>query len=288
MVNGNLGEQSNHQRNQNNKQQTNSGIGHKVIAGLMVPTQTAQSYAAIAHAAAAAAQSNSFNQRHNMSASNSNNQLNDFAISTNHNQPNEQSGTINTNYIGGGSANNLFGQNNGNTVTNKSQSYNNPGFFDSTSYTIPNNLELPPPYDSALQQPIKKDSPIQQQQQLIQQQQKDYMGSSSKLISGSNTPTLAKHTMTATSHSYTAMLPSNLSVLNQQTPSSSMSLQQLQYQQQQQQANLQYTTVQNLENRARSRNPLNALSDMDQQHQQPQYTTITTAIGQLSTTPIDV
>ena len=109
----------------------------------MVPTQTAQSYAAIAHAAAAAAQSNSFNQqRHNVSASNSSNHLNDFnGISTNHNQPGEQNGTINTNYIGGGSGsvNNLFGgQSNSNSVVvpNKTQSYNNPGFFDSTSYTI--------------------------------------------------------------------------------------------------------------------------------------------------------
>ena len=119
------------------------------------------------------------------------------------------------------------------------------------------------------------------------------MGSSSKLISGSNTPQQAPkhHLTTMPSHSYTAaaMTPGGLSLLGQQSPAAltAHSLQQLHHYQQQQ---LQYATVQNMENRARSRNPLNGLDSMDaaQQQQQPQYTTITTAMGQLSTTPIDV
>ncbi len=52
-----------------------------------------------------------------------------------------------------------------------------------------------------------------------------------------------------------------------------------------QQQNLQYTTVQNLENRARSRNPLNGLGNNDLDHQQQtQYSTM----AQLSSNPIDV
>lgn len=90
-----------------------NGIGQKVIAGLMVPTSTAQSYAAIAHAAAAAAQSN---QQRNLS-SNGNDQ-----ISSNNNP---------INMFHSNSANNLL-------CNNKSQSYNNPGFFESTSYPIVN------------------------------------------------------------------------------------------------------------------------------------------------------
>lgn len=93
---------------QNGKKQQN-GIGNKVIAGLMVPNSTAQSYAAIAHAAAAAAQSNQ--QRNNYIA--------------NHSEPNN---------FNSGSSNNLL-INNSNL---KAQSYNNPGFFESTSYSIVN------------------------------------------------------------------------------------------------------------------------------------------------------
>ena len=159
-------------------------------------------------------------------------------------------------------------------------------------------MESPPPYDAALQQPIKKNSPIQHQQMtsnqqiLLQQQQRDFMDSNSKLISGLNTPTLPKH-MGATSHSYSVQPQNNLSLLSG-TPTMSASLQQLHYQQQQQQmlqqhlqqqSNLQYTTVQSLENRARSRNPLNGLSnEMEQQAQPTQYSNI----AQLSSNPIDV
>lgn len=158
-------------------------------------------------------------------------------------------------------------------------------------------MESPPPYDAALQQQVKKDSPIQQQrlqsnnqqQFLLQQQQKDYMGSSSRLISGSNTPTQpGKHMV---SHSYTAVTPSqnNLQIINS-TPTIGASLHNIQYQQQQQQqqTNLQYTTVQNLENRARSRNPLNGLSsEIDHQQQQQQHTQYST-MAQLNANPIDV
>jgi len=84
----------------------------------MVPTSTAQSYAAIAHAAAAAAQSN---QQRNNHLQNS---------SANHME-------FNT-----GSVNNLLGgSNNTDNLLNanmKSQSYNNPGFFESAAYTIVN------------------------------------------------------------------------------------------------------------------------------------------------------
>ena len=163
----------------------------------------------------------------------------------------------------------------------------------SFKYKPQNPLESPPPYDAALQQPIKKNSPnhLQQQQQLIlqqqqHQQQRDYIGSSTKLISGHNTPTLPKH-LGPTSHSY-SIQNNNLSLLN--TPAISASLQQLHYQQQQQmlqqqnlQPNLQYTTVQSLENRARSRNPLNGMTnEMDNQSQPTQYSNI----AQLN--PIDV
>lgn len=157
-------------------------------------------------------------------------------------------------------------------------------------------MESPPPYDAALQQPIKKNSPNHLQQQLILQQQqqqqlqRDFMGSNSKLISGHNTPTLPKH-FGPTSHSYSAQHQSNaFSLLNNQAQDAmSASLQQLQYQQQQQmmqqhqQSNLQYTTVQSLENRARSRNPLNGMAnEMDAQSQPTQYSNI----AQLN--PIDV
>jgi hypothetical protein len=86
--------QEQHQQQQQH-QQVKQQLGNKIIAGLMVPNSTAQSYAAIAHAAAAAAQSNQ--QR------NSGNQTNSA-----------------------------------NLLTNKSQSYNNPGFFESASYSIVN------------------------------------------------------------------------------------------------------------------------------------------------------
>ncbi len=156
-------------------------------------------------------------------------------------------------------------------------------------------MESPPPYDSALHQPIKKDSPpitqqqqlrfTQQQQLLINQQQKDYMGSNARLISASNTPTQPQRLISHTSQSYTinSSQPQNLTLHNSSTPNhiSSQSMQHLQYQNQ---ANLQYTSVHNIENRARSRNPLNGPSDMENQQQQ-HYTTMA---AQLSSNPIDV
>ena len=153
-------------------------------------------------------------------------------------------------------------------------------------------MESPPPYDAALHQPIKKDSPTQQQrltqqQQLINQQQKDYMGSSTRLISGSNTP--IQQQRQNTSQSYTVNTPQGLSLINS-TPvpiSSSMNHLQFNNNNQNQAPNLQYTSVHNMENRARSRNPLNGPADMDnqQQQQQGQYTTMA---AQLSSNPIDV
>lgn len=130
-------------------------------------------------------------------------------------------------------------------------------------------MESPPPYDDALQQPNKENSNLNQNQ-------RDYLDSNNKLISGLDTPLQIKHT--ATSHSYSALNPSqnNLSLLN----NTAGSMQHLQFQQNQ--PNLQYTTVQSLENRARSRNPLNGLpNEIDNQ---TQYSNI----AQLSSTPIDV
>lgn len=87
-----------------------NGIGHKAIAGLMVPSSTAQSYAAIAHAAAAAAA--------------------------------QQNRNLFNGSIGGGSG--VGDQQNGGGGIKHApggQSYNNPGFFESTtSYTIVNKL----------------------------------------------------------------------------------------------------------------------------------------------------
>lgn len=160
-------------------------------------------------------------------------------------------------------------------------------------------MESPPPYDSALHQPIKTDSPInqqsqhsnhiqnynlQQQQQLINQQQKDYMGSNTRLISASNTPIQQQRQMNPTSQSYTVNNTSqnHLSLINSTPNQVSSSLQQLQYQNHPNN-NLQYTSVHNIENRARSRNPLNGPADME--NQQQQYTTMA---AQLSSNPIDV
>jgi hypothetical protein len=103
---------TNNHMHQNSKQM--NGIGQKAIAGLMIPNSTAQSYAAIAHAAAAAAQSN---QQRNLSSIG-----------------NDQMNSNNNN------SNNIFHSNSNNNIlcNNKSQSYNNPGFFESTSYPIVN------------------------------------------------------------------------------------------------------------------------------------------------------
>ena len=133
-------------------------------------------------------------------------------------------------------------------------------------------MESPPPYDDALQQPNKENSLLQHQNH------RDYLDTNNKLITGLDTPLQIKHT--TTSHSYSALNPSqnNLSLLNSTTGS----MQHLQYQHQNQQPSLQYTTVQSLENRARSRNPLNGLpNEIDNQ---TQYSNI----AQLSSTPIDV
>lgn len=82
------------------------GIGHKAIAGLMVPSSTAQSYAAIAHAAAAAAAQQNRNQQQ-------------FA----------------TNQEANGS-NPLYHQQQS-LMKSGAQSYNNPGFFESTTASYP-------------------------------------------------------------------------------------------------------------------------------------------------------
>lgn len=142
-------------------------------------------------------------------------------------------------------------------------------------------MESPPPYESALHQPmsLKKESPIEQQR--LNQQQKDYMGSQNRLISEQNTPTQQKH---AISQSYTAT-PQHVANATSTTNSITntpnhvnSTLQQLGYQNQ---SNIQYTSVHNLG--ARSRNPLNGLpNDMDSQ---TQYSTIA---AQLSSNPIDV
>jgi hypothetical protein len=110
----------------NQKVGTNGGgLGNKVIAGLMMPNSTAQSYAAIAHAAAAAAQSNQ--QRHN-------NFLNNHLTESN----NFNSGSSNNLLANNNNNNNNINNNNSNNL--KAQSYNNPGFFESASYSIVNKL----------------------------------------------------------------------------------------------------------------------------------------------------
>lgn len=141
-------------------------------------------------------------------------------------------------------------------------------------------MESPPPYESALHQPInpKKESPIEQQR--LNQQQKDYMGSNSRLISEQNTPTQSKH---AIAQSYTATPQHMINTANStsitNTPNHvSSTLQQLGYQNQ---SNIQYTSVHNLG--ARSRNPLNGLPN--EIESQTQYSTIA---AQLSSNPIDV
>lgn len=97
-----------------NGKQAQSGINHKVIPGMMVPSSTAASYAAIAHAAAAAAQSNQQRNQFNTNAS----------------------ASVNVGQLENGSTNNLFSSNSSNNLLNSSKSYNNPGFFESTSYPI--------------------------------------------------------------------------------------------------------------------------------------------------------
>lgn len=145
-------------------------------------------------------------------------------------------------------------------------------------------MESPPPYDAAFNPPAnaKQQQSGSNQQLLLQQQQKDYMGSNTRLLSGSNTPQTQKHPAASLSYTVTPQQ----SMLNSTPTGISHSMQQLgfqQQQQQQQQANLQYTTVQNM---ARNRNPLNGL-DMDQQaQQQQQQQTQYSTMAQLN--PIDV
>lgn len=118
-------------------------------------------------------------------------------------------------------------------------------------------MESPPPYDATLHQPAKN----QQQPQHIMLQQKEYMGSSTRIIQGSNTP---QNQRNVSSLSYTGTPNQNFN----STPNGmANSLQ-----------HLQYTTVQNL---ARNRNPLNGMNDQIDT-QQTQYTTM----AQLN--PIDV
>ncbi|CAF0904317.1 unnamed protein product [Brachionus calyciflorus] len=210
--------------NNSSKQSQSNGTtnGQKVIPGLMVPSTAAQSYAAIAHAAAAAA-----------------------------NQQRNQFGGNQIDFSSSGSSQNL------------AKSYNNPGFFETGSFNNQNPLESPPPYDSALHQPAKNQQQTNQLLQQQQQQHKEYMGSNTRLIPGSNTPQMQKNF--GPSLSYTATPQQNL--MNSTPNGLGNSMQ-----------HLQYTTVQNL---ARNRNPLNGMNDqMDAQA--TQYTTM----AQLN--PIDV
>lgn len=88
-----------------------NGIGHKAIAGLMVPSSTAQSYAAIAHAAAAAAAQQN---RNNQYVSSNGGLVNDQQVNMGQQPPSMM-------FQGG---------------MKPAQSYNNPSFFESTSYAI--------------------------------------------------------------------------------------------------------------------------------------------------------
>lgn len=269
------------------QQQVKQQLGNKVIAGLM-PNSTAQAYASIAHAAAAAAQSNLYKNNGYTQSVDNNNSQGQFNSTT-------TTSMGSTNALINNNTNSQILAHNNNTA--KQQSYANPGFFESASYSTQNPLESPPPYESALHQPTKKEnSPTQQQQrqqQLINQQQKDYMGSSTRLISGSNTPIQQQRPIAnGTSHSYTisSQVGQNMSLINSTPNHVSTSLQQLQYQQAAQalhSANqLQYASVHNMQNQARNRNPLNGPVDNSQQPQhQQQYTTIA---AQLSSNPIDV
>ncbi len=107
---------------QQQQQQVKQQLGNKVIAGLM-PNPTAQAYASIAHAAAAAAQSNQNRQLIN----NTNNGVNTGYQNNEFNQ----SDSMHT-----GSSNNLISTGCPNSLHTKSQiTYNNPGFFESASYS---------------------------------------------------------------------------------------------------------------------------------------------------------
>lgn len=125
----NTGSSNNNGNGNGQSQSKSNGIGHKVIAGLMVPSSTAQSYAAIAHAAAAAAQSNQ--QRNN------NHQFVGASLHPeqggNGNFGNHNSMIFASNGPTSNSNNNI---NTNNNNPNKQQSYNNPSFFESTSYPI--------------------------------------------------------------------------------------------------------------------------------------------------------
>lgn len=114
---------------QQQQAQVKQQLGNKVIAGLM-PNPAAQAYASIAHAAAASAQN-----RNNAGGYQNTDQLNQSS-STNMGSSNN---LINTSSGGNGANNmpnnsNLLTQNN--SLHTKSQtSYNNPGFFESASYS---------------------------------------------------------------------------------------------------------------------------------------------------------
>ena len=107
-------------------QQTPKQVGQKAIAGLMVPPSTAQSYAAIAHAAAAAAQSNQ--QRNNSHYITQQQQQQQQQLI----ESNQFQTTLNQ------QMNQYSNNSNNNLLASASKSYNNPGFFESTSYSIVN------------------------------------------------------------------------------------------------------------------------------------------------------
>ena len=101
----------------NNNTQSGMGkpVGQKAISGILVPPSTAQSYAAIAHAAAAAAQSNQ--------------QRNNSHYLTNHIDTNQYQSSL-------GQMSQYVTNSNNNLLASSTKSYNNPGFFESTSYSI--------------------------------------------------------------------------------------------------------------------------------------------------------
>lgn len=102
------------------QQQVKQQLGNKVIAGLM-PNSAAQAYASIAHAAAAAAQSNLYKNNgytHNVDSNSQGNQFNSTTTTSM------------------GSTNALINNTNSQALAQhnsaKQQSYANPGFFEST------------------------------------------------------------------------------------------------------------------------------------------------------------
>ncbi len=157
-----------------------------------------------------------------------------------------------------------------------------------------NPLESPPPYEAPYSN--KNSSPTQQQQQQQQQQQaaRQLMNNKNDYLTGSNprlygnqqqpnqTPTHQAKFNPQASNPTLSYTTSQQNFINQ-SPFTNGSMQQLNFPHQ---THLQYTTVQSLENRARSRNPMTGFqpNEFDPHQQQTQYSTM----AQLSSDPIDV